>query len=59
MEKAAWSGLISAVQRRICLLQSFDERSRSYQGYVLRVEIKVEFGFSGPVDGKACRAQFR
>lgn len=38
MKKDAWSGRISAVQPRIRLMQSFDERSHSYQGYVLRIE---------------------
>ena len=38
MEKAAWSGRISAAQPRIRLMRSFDERSHSYQGYVLRIE---------------------
>ena len=33
-----WSGRILAVQPRIRLMRSFDERSHSYPGYVLRVE---------------------
>ena len=37
-EKAAWSGRVLAVQPRIRLLRSFDERHHSYQGYVLRIE---------------------
>ena len=37
MEKTAWSGRIVAVQPRIRLMRSFDERYHSYQGYVLRV----------------------
>ena len=36
--KVAWSGRIVSVQPRIRLMRSFDERSHSYQGYVLRVE---------------------
>ncbi len=38
MNKSAWSGRIVAVQPRIRLMRSFDERHHSYQGYVLRVE---------------------
>ncbi len=37
-KKIAWSGRIKAVQPRIRLLRSFDERHHSYQGYVLRVD---------------------
>ncbi len=37
-EKVAWSGCILAVQPRIRLLRSFDERQHSYLGYVLRVD---------------------
>jgi hypothetical protein len=37
-EKAAWSGRIVAVQPRIRLMRSFDERHHSYQGYVLRID---------------------
>ncbi|MBN1817849.1 MAG: hypothetical protein JW828_10845, partial [Sedimentisphaerales bacterium] len=36
--KTGWSGRITAVQPRIRLMRSFDERSHSYLGYVLRVE---------------------
>ena len=38
MEKVAWCGLVVSVQPRIRLMRSFDERSHSYQGYVLRVD---------------------
>ena len=38
MNKIAWSGRIVAVQPRIRLMRSFDERHHSYQGYVLRIE---------------------
>ena len=38
MEKIGWSGRIVSIQPRIRLMRSFDERSHSYQGYVLRVE---------------------
>ena len=37
-EKVAWSGRVVAVQPRIRLMRSFDERHHSYQGYVLRVD---------------------
>ena len=37
-EKVAWSGRILAVQPRIRLMRSFDERHHSYQGYVLRID---------------------
>ena len=39
-EKIAWSGRVVAVQPRIRLMRSFDERHHSYQGYVLRVDGK-------------------
>jgi hypothetical protein len=35
--KIPWSGVITSVQPRIRLLRSFDERSHSYLGYVLRI----------------------
>jgi hypothetical protein len=38
IEKASWSGSVIAVQPRIRLMRSFDERSHSYLGYVIRVE---------------------
>ena len=38
VEKVAWSGRIVAVQPRICLMRSFDQRHHSYQGYVLRID---------------------
>lgn len=41
MDKVEWAGRITAVQSRIRLMRSFDERSHSYQGYVLRVEGKI------------------
>jgi hypothetical protein len=37
MEKVAWAGCIVAVQPRIRLMRSFDQRSHSYLGYVLRI----------------------
>jgi hypothetical protein len=38
MEKVAWSGRIVAVQPRIRLMRSFDQRHHDYLGYVLRIE---------------------
>ena len=35
--KTSWEGVILSVQARIRLLRSFDQRSHSYLGYVLRV----------------------
>lgn len=35
--KVSWTGRIVAVQPRIRLLRSFDQRSHSYLGYVLRI----------------------
>ena len=37
-QKVAWSGTIVAVQPRIRLIRSYDERYHSYHGYVLRIE---------------------
>src|SRR5262245_133901 len=34
----AWSGTVTAVQPRIRLTRSFDERSHTYLGYLLRIE---------------------
>ena len=36
-EKVSWQGVIAGVQPRIVLLRSFDQRSHSYRGYVLRM----------------------
>ena len=36
--KVSWGGIVQAVQLRIRLTRSFDERSHAYQGYVLRVD---------------------
>jgi hypothetical protein len=38
LEKVPWSGHLVAVQARIRLTRSFDERHHSYHGYVLRVD---------------------
>ena len=37
-EKLCWHGRITAIQPRIRLLRSFDQRSHSYLGYALRIE---------------------
>jgi len=39
-EKVSWLGRVVAVQPRIRLMRSFDERHHSYQGYVLRIDGK-------------------
>ena len=36
-EKTKWSGTLIAVQPRIRLTRSFDQRSHTYQGYVVRM----------------------
>lgn len=36
--KIEWQGRVAAIQPRIRLLRSFDERSHSYLGYVLRIQ---------------------
>jgi hypothetical protein len=47
MDKIGWSGRIVAVQPRIRLMRSFDERQHSYLGYVLRID-----GTCGDVSGE-------
>lgn len=37
-EKVTWAGRVLAVQPRIRLTRSFDQRSHSYLGYVLRID---------------------
>ena len=39
--KIRWTGRLTSVQPRIRLTRSFDERSHSYLGYVLRVDGKI------------------
>ena len=39
--KVTWNGVLRAVQPRIRLMRSFDQRSHTYQGYVLRVRGSV------------------
>lgn len=40
-KKILWSGVLTSVQPRIRLNRSFDQRSHTYQGYVLRVRGSV------------------
>ena len=40
--KLEWEGVVLAVQPRIRLTRSFDQRSHSYQGYVLRIRGTLE-----------------
>jgi hypothetical protein len=35
--RVPWSGVLTSIQPRIRLTRSFDERSHTYQGFVLRV----------------------
>ena len=37
-EKISWTGHVVAIQPRIRLMRSFDERSHSYLGFVLRID---------------------
>ena len=57
--KAPWSGSIVAVQPRIRLLRSLDERSHSYHGYVLRIEgtCAGESGEASIAVGRAAHAK--
>jgi len=63
MDKIKWIGRITAVQPRIRLMRSFDERSHSYLGYILQVEGAAgdESGEFQIALGKAAQAkhQFR
>lgn len=61
IEKIAWSGRILSIQPRIRLMRSFDERSHSYLGYVLRVEGEIggEPGEFQVAIGKAAQAKHR
>jgi hypothetical protein len=36
--KTSWRGIVTSVQPRIRLTRSFDERSHTYQGYVLTLQ---------------------
>ena len=57
--KAPWSGTIVAVQPRVRLLRSLDERSHSYHGYVLRIDgtWAGESGEAGIAVGRAAHAK--
>ena len=62
-EKVAWSGSVTAIQPRIRLTRSFDERSHTYLGYLLRVEgtiggMSAEFRV-GIGSGTNAKHQFR
>lgn len=60
-DKIEWSGRIQAVQPRIRLMRSFDERSHSYLGYVLRLEGSIgdKSGEFIIAIGKAAQAKYR
>jgi len=45
-EKIPWNGKVISIQPRIRLIRSFDQRSHSYQGYVLHIQ--------GLVGGEEC-----
>ncbi|MDZ7698167.1 MAG: hypothetical protein U5R49_15025 [Deltaproteobacteria bacterium] len=59
--KITWSGKVTSVQPRIRLMRSFDERSHSYLGYVLRMEGTIEDkpGEFEVAIGKAAQAKHR
>lgn len=40
-EKIEWRGTVLGIQPRIALVRSFDERSHSYLGYVLRLQGRI------------------
>ena len=40
-EKMEWSGTVAAIQPRIRLARSFDQRSHAYLGYILRIAGKA------------------
>jgi hypothetical protein len=61
--KVAWSGVVTAIQPRIRLTRSFDERSHAYLGYLLRLKGTVagtdaEFQV-GVGSGAHAKQQFR
>ncbi len=57
--KTSWRGRVTSVQARIRLLRSFDERSHSYLGYVLRLngEVSGELREFSVAVGKAAQAK--
>jgi hypothetical protein len=57
--KLQWSGAVTSVQPRIRLLRSFDQRSHSYLGYVLRVRgnIAGKVGECSVAIGRAAQAK--
>jgi hypothetical protein len=58
-DKLSWSGVVVGVQPRILLTRSFDQRQRSYLGYVLRVEgsLGPDVGVFTVGIGKAAQAK--
>ncbi len=63
VEKALWQGVLIAVQPRIRLNRSFDQRSHTYLGYALRVHGRIggearEF-LVGVGEGAYTKHQFR
>ena len=61
--KVAWSGVVAAVQPRIRLTRSFDERSHSYLGYLLTIKGTIDRADSefrvGVGSGAHAKQQFR
>lgn len=59
--KVTWSGAIVAVQPRIRLIRSCDERYHSYHGYLLRIEGRCggESGQASIAVGRAAHAKHR
>ena len=62
-KQIAWSGAVTSVQPRIRLTRSFDERSHTYLGYLLRIEGTVGGVFAefrvGIGSGTHAKHQFR
>lgn len=61
MAKTRWEGQVLSVQPRIRLTRSFDQRSHTYQGYVLRVRGTAgeQQGELGVAIGKAAQEKQR
>ena len=51
--KTTWGGVLIAVQTHIRLTRSFDQRSHTYQGYVLRVRSNVGGEDRDVLEGRA------
>lgn len=57
--KVPWTGKITALQPRIRLMRSFDQRNHGYQGYALRLQGRID-GVEGEFTvgiGKAAQAK--